>query len=239
MNFSDYIVYVDESGDHSLTSVDPNYPVFVLAFCVVRKQDYMDVVVPQAQAFKFRWFGRDTVVLHESDIRKDRPPFHFLKSRETKARFLDEFTGIMRDAPMTIIASVIRKGALTSRYADPENPYHLSLMFCLERLQTFLDKQGQTGRISHVVFEKRGKREDAELTEAFARLQSGTHYLARRSFPDIRIDLAGKQVNSTGLQIADLVARPIGLHALHPDHQNRAFDIVRSKIPPDGLKIFP
>jgi hypothetical protein len=29
---SDYIVYVDESGDHGLVSVDPEYPVFVLAF---------------------------------------------------------------------------------------------------------------------------------------------------------------------------------------------------------------
>ena len=32
--FSDYIVYVDESGDHSLESIDINYPVFVLAFCI-------------------------------------------------------------------------------------------------------------------------------------------------------------------------------------------------------------
>ncbi len=30
--FSDYIVYVDESGDHGLQNLDPNYPVFVLAF---------------------------------------------------------------------------------------------------------------------------------------------------------------------------------------------------------------
>lgn len=29
--FSDFIVYVDESGDHSLQSIDQSYPVFVLA----------------------------------------------------------------------------------------------------------------------------------------------------------------------------------------------------------------
>ena len=27
--FSNYIVYVDESGDHSMVSIDDNYPVFV------------------------------------------------------------------------------------------------------------------------------------------------------------------------------------------------------------------
>ena len=36
--FSDYVVYVDESGDHSLERIDPDYPVFVLALCVFHKR---------------------------------------------------------------------------------------------------------------------------------------------------------------------------------------------------------
>ncbi|WP_200870131.1 DUF3800 domain-containing protein [Catenovulum agarivorans] len=35
--FSDFVVYVDGSGDHSLTSINPDYPVFVLAFCIFYK----------------------------------------------------------------------------------------------------------------------------------------------------------------------------------------------------------
>jgi hypothetical protein len=35
MEKSDYIIYVDESGDHSLTSIDPQFPVFTLAFCII------------------------------------------------------------------------------------------------------------------------------------------------------------------------------------------------------------
>jgi len=38
--FSDYIVYVDESGDHGLNSVDTTYPIFVLAFCIFKKHNY-------------------------------------------------------------------------------------------------------------------------------------------------------------------------------------------------------
>jgi hypothetical protein len=30
MDFSDYIVYVDESGDHGLVNIDTQYPIFVL-----------------------------------------------------------------------------------------------------------------------------------------------------------------------------------------------------------------
>ena len=36
--FSDFVVYVDESGDHGLKTMDNTYPMFVLAFCVFNKQ---------------------------------------------------------------------------------------------------------------------------------------------------------------------------------------------------------
>lgn len=32
MDFSDFIVFVDESGDSSLDSISSQYPIFVLAF---------------------------------------------------------------------------------------------------------------------------------------------------------------------------------------------------------------
>lgn len=39
-DFSDYIVYVDESGDQGLVSIDAHYPVFVLALCIFEEQAY-------------------------------------------------------------------------------------------------------------------------------------------------------------------------------------------------------
>lgn len=44
--FSRYIVYVDESGDHNLKKIDESYPVFTLAFCIFDKNHYSDTVVP-------------------------------------------------------------------------------------------------------------------------------------------------------------------------------------------------
>ena len=44
--FSDYLVFVDESGDHGLETIDQNYPVFVLAFCVFKKTGYTRILVP-------------------------------------------------------------------------------------------------------------------------------------------------------------------------------------------------
>ena len=101
--FSDYIVYVDESGDHGLVAFDREYPVFVLAFCVFQKKHYLDYVVPQIQQFKFRHFGHDSVILHESDIRKDRGDFNFLKSRESKEAFMNELNRVVENAQFTLI----------------------------------------------------------------------------------------------------------------------------------------
>ena len=44
--FSDYVVYVDESGDHSLTSINPDFPIFILALCVFHKRHYSEMIIP-------------------------------------------------------------------------------------------------------------------------------------------------------------------------------------------------
>lgn len=75
---SGFVVYVDESGDHSLTSINPDFPVFVLAFCVFPVDVYVDRVVPLMQRIKFDFFNHDMVVFHEREIRKSLPPFDLL-----------------------------------------------------------------------------------------------------------------------------------------------------------------
>ncbi|MEM9595166.1 MAG: DUF3800 domain-containing protein [Acidobacteriota bacterium] len=243
--FSKYIVYVDESGDHGLRSIDPNYPVFVLAFCIFEKQAYQEDVVPAVQALKFKTFGHDMVILHERDIRKALPPFSFLVDRSKRASFMGDIATIIQSSEFTIIAAAIDKKRLRATYAFPHNPYDLALEFCLERLQYFLVENAEQERLTHVVFERRGKREDSALELVFRRICSGANRTNQRqlSFEPI---FAPKGANSCGLQVADLVARPIGRHILDPEGRNRAFEIVRTKIRRTGgrvegrgLKVFP
>ena len=85
--YSDYIVYVDESGDHSLTKINPEFPIFVLTFCIFLKEEYITQIVPAFQRIKFKYFGHDMVVFHEREIRKAEGSFSFL----TDARLRNEF----------------------------------------------------------------------------------------------------------------------------------------------------
>ncbi|NJA04916.1 DUF3800 domain-containing protein [Methylomonas sp. MED-D] len=240
-SFSDYIVYVDESGDHGLNSIDPSYPIFVLVFCIFKKQDYVQSVVPLIQAFKLKHFGHDQIILHETDIRRDRGSFAFLKSRQLKFDFLNELTLIIQQSPFTLISSVIDKQRYRQKHHMVENPYHIGLRFGLERIFYCLRQSSLT----HIVVEQRGKVEDDELELEFRRICAGDNYL-HKPLP-FQLVFADKKSNSAGLQLADLVARPIGLHYLRPEQSNRAFEIVNEKFYTNnrgdkhgyGLKCYP
>jgi hypothetical protein len=125
--FSKYIVYVDESGDHSLKSIDEKYPVFVLAFCIFHKRHYSEVIVPALEKFKFNHFGHDQVVLHEHEIRKERGPFNFFTSREHKNEFIGELTEIIALSNFILVGCCIDKRGLGKGISADENPYHIAL----------------------------------------------------------------------------------------------------------------
>lgn len=142
IEFSDFIVYADESGDHGLAAIDPQFPVFALVFCVFRKADYADCVVPAVQRFKFDMWGHDAVVLHEHDIRKSKGPYAILLTdRKLRDRFYDELTRMVEDAPMTIFAAVIDKPSLRTKYAATRNPYRVALHSCMEQLRVMLARR--------------------------------------------------------------------------------------------------
>lgn len=240
---SDYIVFVDESGDHSLTSIDAEYPLFVLCFCVVSKNDYADVVVPRIKRLKFETFGHDCVVLHEIDIRRKRGHFSQL-GKEPRDAFMAALTQVIVDTPMTVIAVVIEKSKLKQRYSNPYNPYHIGIQYGLERVRHFLRLNGHHDRLTHVVCEARGAKEDADLELAFRRVCDGDNRTKAKYNFDIVI--CDKKANSEGLQLADLMARPIGLHILRPGQPNRAYDVLSTKFfsphsvtAGNGLKVFP
>jgi len=244
MNWSDYIVYVDESGDHGLRNINPEFPVFVLSFCIFNKRTYSGQIVPALMDFKFTHFGHDMVVLHEHDIRKQKGAFGILRNRDVRESFMTGINEFITNAQFTLIAVVIDKQKLIKKYKFPSNPYEIAMQFGLERTLSFFSEQQQCGNKTHVVFERRGNDEDRDLELEFRRVCAGSNFRGQALQFDIQF--ASKRVNSCGLQLADLTARPIGLSVMRPDQPNRAFEILKqklyrknSRIEGWGLKIFP
>lgn len=225
--FSDYVVYVDESGDHSLATIDPGYPVFVLALCIFHKRHYSEKIIPAVEKLKFNYFGHDSVVLHEHEIRKQKGSFVFLSQQAVRAEFMAQLTSIMDASNFILIACVVDKMRLPKNEGAASNPYHIALGICLEALRAFLGEKQQDQLKTHVVVECRGKKEDAELELEFRRICDGNNP-AGVSLP-FEVVFADKKTNLAGLQLADLVARPIGIHHLRPAQANQAFDLLKQK----------
>lgn len=240
--FSDFLIFADESGDHGLDSIDEQFPVFALVFCVVRKQDYVEQIVPAMQRLKLDIWGHDQVILHEHDIRKEKGLFGILRTNKAlRESFLANLTGLIAAAPFQVIASIIDKNRLKEKYISPYNPYEVALLFCMERALNHLRQQGETGKRVSVLFESRGRQEDEELELEFRRIcdnRSNWGY-KRPDFQLMRFEhlFVDKKSNSTGLQLADLVARPLALRHLRPDQPNRALQVLDGKLL--NFKVFP
>lgn len=212
-----YIVYVDESGEASTAAVDKAYPVFVLACCVFDVETYINEIVPGFQKLKFDWFGHDQVIFHSSDIRRRRGDFQFLADPDRERRFSLELSEFIRTADFEIYAETIAKSEVLSE--SGVDLYPRAVVSSLRRIQAAGRKPGRVETDPAVVFESRGRVQDETVRKALAAMEwkGPTRFSSKASL-------------STGLQIADLIARPIGLNSLGRGIVNAPFELLREKL---------
>ncbi len=231
MEFSDYIIYADESGDARLRASDP-FPVFTLVFCLFSRDEYVSRAVPAFQQLKFDYFGHDAVILHEREITRREAPFVFLADVQRRGVFLNRLAHTISSLKFDIIATTIRKDRLIATKRDTGDIYAIGLAACMKQTKRLLQRRGASDGRTHIVIEGRMPKQNSRLQHEFDRIRDSEHDL------DFGLVIADKRMNSTGMQLADLVARPISLNVMHPDQPNRAFDVIESKLA-TGIQIIP
>ena len=250
-----WLVYLDESGDHGLDRFDPHYPVFVLAAVLIEQRAY-DLLKGEFSYLKLKYWQTRDVIFHNREIRRREGIFSQLGDGEY-ASFVQELGEVISRVPFSVIAVIVDKRELRERYPVPRNPYEIALGFIVERVaMEWVRRPGwwRAGTGLPLYLEARGRREDRDLLEVFRVFQRGDDPLskplrpgAQETLSKIQVCFRNKRDNIAGLQLADLVAWPIGHNYLHPDQANRAFAIVRSKfrrgpkgqIDGYGRKVFP
>ncbi len=183
--------------------------------------------MPALNMLKILTFGHDSIVLHEQEIRKKTGAFNKL-SLQKRENLMQELSNIMDDIDVVLIPIVIDKCALKAFGKDPTHVYHLAMQMGLEKLYEYLEERNQHNHLTHVIFEARGRCEDLALELEFRRVCDRHNSLQLRL--PFEVVIADKKTNSIGLQLADIVARPIGLSVLRPDQPNRAFAILEKKL---------
>jgi Protein of unknown function (DUF3800) len=224
-------LFLDESGDHSLTRIDSQYPVFVLGGVVVDADYAAGEMARKLDRFKLDVLGTSDVTLHTADIVRARGAFETLKDVALRQRFYVALNHIMRELDYKVVACAIRKDAHLAAYgpAAPD-PYMLSMSVLVERFCFEIADSGDTR--GHIVAERRGRAFDAALKLAWAAMEvRGTAYLPPSIIKEriAGLHLRDKKDRIAGLELADLVVSPIGrsVAGLPPRED---FEIVREKL---------
>ena len=242
---SRFLAFIDECGDHSLTVIDRDFPLFLIATVIVERKAYVDIIVPRINQLKLAHWDHEGVNLHSRDIRKAEGPFSILRDRDRRERFMDELSSLMEELPYTLFVTGIDKLRHKNRYSShAQNPYELAITFTFERVVHFLEQYGETDL--PIVAEARGKNEDRSLEAAFYKmLASGTSCVDSDRLGRLRCPLLfeNKLRNVCGVQLADLCAHPCARHILKPGQTHRAYGIAAQHLyqcgKVTGWKVFP
>jgi hypothetical protein len=208
-------MFLDESGDHSLTMIDPQYPLFVLGGIIVDRDYASRELAERVRQFKLDVFDRDDFILHTADIVRSKGIFSLMRHPPFRERFYTELNALMRSLDYQVIACVIKKDEHLTRYGfEAIDPYLLSLNILVER---FCFEIGATPQGGLIVAERRDPTLDHQLELAWLNLRiQGTRFM-QASMIEERISgltTRSKEENIAGLQLADLVVSPIGRFVL-------------------------
>lgn len=241
---------MDETGDHGLSFIDDNFPIFLLAGCLFENSEYIKIS-EEINAFKREFFGTTEIVLHSRDIRKCDGAFQILFDLDVKKRFYERLNKIISDAKFVIVAVAIDKKKHIKKHGKiASNPYTICLSYVLERLIYCTDNGESNSATVSIVIEKRGQKEDKQLLAHYnGVVDRGTYYVKANRFKQRIADftMMAKKDNNIGLQIADLCAYPVARHVLNSEEPYIPFQIVQGKLYRSkngevegyGLKVFP
>jgi hypothetical protein len=227
-----WTLFIDESGDHGLTNLDPSFSVFLLCGIITNEHDY-EILRKNMNNIKQHFWQKKEVIFHSRDIRKWQNEFQILLNPYVRTDFYNQVNQLIQHSNYTIIASAIDKDLYIKNYGKLSNDvYELALSFVIEQAIFCLDTIIDKNRKLEIVIEKRGKKEDQKLAEHFQRLQArGTGFISAEQLTDLDISIIfkDKKENINGLQLADLIAYPTAKYVLEPNRANPAFDLFENK----------
>ena len=209
------LVYIDESGDHSLTPANPEYPVFVMVACVFKDADYLGNFVPRMTGLKIRHWGHDGIVLHERDLRRPSGENAWIADTDLRHRLMQDIGDMVASAACSLHAVTWDK-----RRGDVVEGFEDVYARCLGRLidEIGYEREPATSGSHRWIIESRGRREDEEVRASLLRTRGAS---------GLRLNFVPKARNVCGLQLADLCARPIGRKVMAPGVTNRAYETLR------------
>jgi hypothetical protein len=126
---------------------------------------------------------------------------------------------LIADTEFTVIAAAINKTHLSQKFTSPRSPYDYCLEFLLERAVMYL---GRSNEQMLLRIESREAHNDQQLAAQFEAFRKAGSKFPATEIQQKLIDLSfnQKSQNIAGMQLADLVAYPVGKHVLDSSNKN-------------------
>jgi len=215
MSAKRYRLYIDESGDHTYSTVDePEKRYLGITGVIFESEYYRSNFHQQFEDFKQKYFPHspdEPVILHRKELIGRHGPFWRLRNAEREKAFNEDFLKLLQEKDYLVVSVVIDKKTHVERYKESAlHSYHYCLVAMLERYCGFLNFFNAQG---DVIAESRGGKEDMQLKEAYQRAyESGTQFRGpeffQKTLTSKEIKVKPKSANIAGLQLADLLAHP-------------------------------
>lgn len=222
---------LDESGDHNVRGINPEYPIFVLAGVIIESEAAEEAMRARLEALKIEFFGNANFPLHTREMKRHMRAYRWLKDDPQMRNLFETHLNELMDAlEYTAIACVIDKEAyIRLGSAHSSDPYLLGLNIIVEQ---FCGIVGQVRAGGKIVAEARRPRLDKQLMREWGRLRiEGTANLRgatiRRRLTTL--DIRPKSDLVPSLEVADYVASPIGRAVLNKP-VGEEWEVVRRKL---------
>jgi len=201
-----HFLFIDETGDHGLKYVDPNFPLFLLCGCLF-EESALTSFEENMNTIRNTYWQTNDVIFHSREIRKCEGPFQALFDLTVKEKFYQDLNQAIEEAAFKIIAAGIRKDEYIKQFGKlGHDPYEVCFSFIIEQLVLHMNKNDPEAQCT-LVFERRGKKEDHQIISHFNKIRdAGTGSLDSKTIQQTiaGCELSAKWENQIGLQCADL-----------------------------------
>lgn len=205
----EFILFLDESKN------TPPSTYFSLGGCAIEKEYYEQTIIPYVNDIKKEIFGRENVILHETEIRAAKcDDYKILRNKDIREKFWLKMGELFDKHDITVFSATIEPDVQKSRYNSKylNEEYFICLESVLENFSHFLEKNNAIGKI---VFECQNTKADNRIKAHFLRLNKrGTRFFNSSATKQIvSIDSYMKSDLNVGLQIADFIPNTIKKYA--------------------------